>query len=669
GQQDNVPSHAVFLSYASEDAAAAERIATALRAGGIEVWFDKSALRGGDAWDRQIRQQIHDCRLFVPLISAHTEARDEGYFRREWRLAVERAGDMAEKRAFLVPVVIDATSERGASVPDRFREVHWTRLPGGETPTAFVARLAALLGAPAATTGVAGPIHSQPGSVQRTASRPPIALPRWVWPALAALVVVIALAYFGTSRFTHAPAVPSGGRSSSPTKTDGSIAVLPFADMSEKHDQEYLADGLAEEILNLLARIPNLRVIGRTSSFQFKGRNDDLRSIGEKLGAAYVLEGSVRRAGDRVRVTAQLINTRDGVHLWSNTYNRPFGDVLQLQDEIAWEVAHELEVAVRSDTGGARGTSNSEAYDLYLRGLHSVDQFDGEGLAKGANYFQQALDLDPNFADAAAHLGRMQALEADFGLAPVATYERARRSLETAIRLDPSSGLAHAWLGWTYMAYDWDWATASTQMQEALRLAPHDPLVQLGAARLAMALGHWDEAIGLLTAAANSDPLFAALHHNLAEVYLRIDRLSHAEAAERHVLEVNPTYASAPVVLAKILLAQGRAADALEVITAHQQEGSDRPAMLAVICHALGRKADADAQLATLIHRYQGEEAAEIASVFAFRGHADEAFSWLERAYSQRDPWLYFIKVDPLFKNIESDPRYQAFLRKMNLPE
>jgi len=446
--------------------------------------------------------------------------------------------------------------------------------------------------------------------------------------------------------------------------------VLPFADMSEKKDQEYFADGLSEEILNLLSGIPDLKVIGRTSSFQFKGRNDDLRSIGEKLGAAYVLEGSVRRVVDRVRVTAQLISARDGVHLWSNTYERPFGDVLELQDQLAAGVARALEVSVRNDAPQGRGSRNSEAYDFYLRGLHSLEAFNGEAFDTGANYFQQALDLDPNFGQAATELGRMTVLKAEFGYAPAdPTYGRARRTLENAIRLDPASGVAHAWLGWIYMAYDWNWATANAQMQEALRLAPRDEEVQLCASRLAMALGKWDEAIRLLTSATARDPLSAVMYNNLSEIYLRTDRLADAEAAERRVLEISPTYVSAPYNLANVLLAKGRPEDALSLITSRQQDTSDRPAALALIYHALGRKVDSDTELAALIRQYQNDQALEIAGVLAFRGEADEAFRWIEQAYRQRDASLYYIKVDWPLKHIEADPRYKAFLRKMNLPE
>jgi TolB-like protein len=326
----------VFLSYASQDAAAAQRICEALRTAGIEVWFDQSELRGGDAWDRKIREQIHDCRLFIALISAHTEARDEGYFRHEWRLAVERTHHMSDKRPFLVPVVIDDTRERGASVPDKLHVVQWTRLLGGQTPPSFVARIAGLLGAetPRATpTNHGSAMGKEPPSPKRGK--------RALWGVLGLAALAIAVGG-GSLALRHAvmrrSAEADVAGQPQPAVKDQSIAVLPFADLSEKHDQEYFADGMAEETLAQLSKIPGLRVIGRTSSFQFKGKTGDLRKIGTTLGAAYVLEGSVRRSGDRLRVTAQLIDTRDGAHRWSNTYERGARDVLSIQDEIAFSL-------------------------------------------------------------------------------------------------------------------------------------------------------------------------------------------------------------------------------------------------------------------------------------------------------------------------------------------
>jgi len=298
----STPTGAVFLSYASQDVEAAQRICDALRATGIEVWFDKNEPRGGEAWDRHITRQIKECALFVPVISAHTDGRSEGYFRREWRVAVERMRDMADDQAFLLPVVIDSTGEDVARVPDRFREFQWLRLPGGETAPAAINRIRRLLSPaePLSTARQAG-THS----VREAHGAHGRKKPRWLRPALFGLALaVLGGGYVALNRFVL---------SKHPTPVtvaigDKSIAVLPFADLSEKHDQEYFADGMAEEILNILAKVPQLTVIGRTSSFQFKGRTEDLRTIGERLGAAYVVEGSVRKAGPRIRVTTQLLN-------------------------------------------------------------------------------------------------------------------------------------------------------------------------------------------------------------------------------------------------------------------------------------------------------------------------------------------------------------------------
>ena len=354
-------SHAVFLSYASQDAEAAHKICDALRAAGIEVWFDQSELRGGDAWDRQIRQQIHDCRLFMALISAHTEARDEGYFRREWSLAADRTRDMAYKRAFIVPVVIDGTPERGASVPEKFHELQWTRLPGGETSPAFVARIQKLL-VPDVPDSAAGAAPTPPGSTVARASKRSL---HPNWPSNAVLWVISALVAAGLAYLiaeslwrpqrsqastgsqntaSSTGAAPSTAAAFNPPPH--SIAVLPFVNMSRDKEQDYFSDGLTEEILNSLARINELQVSARTSSFYFKGKDADLPTIAHKLNVGSVLEGSVRRSGHTIRITAQLNNAVTGFHLWSQTYDRDLGDVLKLQTEIATAVANALKVTL-----------------------------------------------------------------------------------------------------------------------------------------------------------------------------------------------------------------------------------------------------------------------------------------------------------------------------------
>jgi TolB-like protein len=663
----------VFLSYASQDAEAAQKICDALRAAEIEVWFDQSELRGGEAWDRQIRKRIHDCALFIPVISANAHARVEGYFRLEWKLAIDRSHFMAPDQTFLLPVVIDTTPQADERIPDRFRELQWSRLPGGQASPAFIDHVQRLLSPERA--------HA-PTMIQRATGQasplPTTGYSGWAsWrlkPALlttVGVVIAVALGSLVADKFwlSKRTASTESDRFQSPAVTERSIAVLPFTDMSEKHDQEYFADGLSEGILNLLAGMPTLNVIGRTSSFQFKGKNEDLRAIGARLGASYVLEGSVQKAGERVRVIAQLVSTQDGVHRWSNTYDRPFGDVLRLQDELAAGVARAMQVTVGSDAAllSRTASTNPEAYDLYLRGLHALDRRDREGLEAAANYFQQALDLDASSPVAATQLGRTLVNQAEFRFSPVAdTYERARRTLENAIRLDPQFGPAHAWLGWVHMAYDWDWAAADAECKQALRLSPRDPLALACASRLAEAIGHFEDAIRIVTAALTRDPLNPAATTVLSGIYAREGRLAEAEETERRVLQISPTYATAPFNLANVLLALGRSQEALEVMdraTHWRTEG------LVLVYHALGRNAESDAELAALTREHAHDRAFSIAEAHAYRGEVDEAFQWLDRAYEQKDSGLYLFKGDLLLKNLESDRRYRAFVVKMKMPE
>jgi TolB-like protein len=322
------PGKAIFLSYASQDAEAVQRLCDVLRAAGVEVWFDQSELRGGDAWDALIRRQIKSCYLFVPIISANTQSREEGYFRREWNLAVARTLDMAEGRAFLLPIVIDDTSDSQAVVPEKFREVQWTRLTTGANTDALVDHACRLLSSDATTPLVksvrpsalpTSPIHSASTESMPPASR---SFAPWVVSVLAILVI----GYVLVDTF-----------------------VLPFTNMSGDMQQDYFSDGLSEELLNSLARINEQQVAARTSSFYFKGAHADLETIAHKLNVASILEGSVRRSGNTIRVTAQRSNAVTGYHLWSQTYDRDLGDVLELRTDIANAVADALRVTLLDD--------------------------------------------------------------------------------------------------------------------------------------------------------------------------------------------------------------------------------------------------------------------------------------------------------------------------------
>jgi TonB family protein len=324
---------AVFLSYASQDADAIQNLCKVLRAAGIEVWFDQSELRGGDAWDALIRKQIKGCYLFVPIISANTQSREEGYFRREWNLAVARTLDMVEDRAFLLPIVIDGSSESEARVPEKFREVQWTRLPEGASLEAFVAHVRRLI-APEANAPKTPSSRLSPSLKPAAATRasPSAASirpgPRSFVPWVMSPVLILGVGYFVADKFLASKHAVPGAQASftAPAKAElvsnRSVAVLPFVDMSEKKDQEYFSDGLSEELIDHLARSVDLKVIARTSSFQFKGKNEDVRTIAGKLGVANLLEGSVRTSGHAMRITAQLIRASDGTHLWSHSYDR-----------------------------------------------------------------------------------------------------------------------------------------------------------------------------------------------------------------------------------------------------------------------------------------------------------------------------------------------------------
>jgi TolB-like protein len=663
----------VFLSYASQDQEAAQRICAALRTAGIEVWFDQSELRGEDAWDRRIRDQIRQCALFIPLISRHSQARLEGYFRREWKLAVERTRDLADEIAFLLPVVIDDTPERGASVPEGFHEIQWTRLPGGAASRDFIEHVSRLLThrEDRPKPGLQEFPPRSPPALAQAAAASKSGLHRHLWLLMAAVAIALIVGYIGIDQYVlHKGTVPSAA-SFAPAKADKSIAVLPFADLSEKHDQEYFAEGMAEEIINLLTKVPELKVIGRTSSFQFNAKADDLRKIGTTLGAAYVVEGSVRRSDNHVRVAAQLIDTRDGSHRWAETYDRDVSDVLRVQEEIALGLVRALQVEVASAVfGGSQSAPPAvEAYDSYLRGMHARDRFDQRGFEEALADFRHALQLAPSFAPAAEALATTLYYMTDSTYLPtVSGFNQTRAAAEATLRLDPGSAVAHAVTCSVNLVFDWNWPAAAHECSIAVHISPNKPFVLQAAAVQHEVFGEWKDATYLIEAAIVNDPLDPALYNMAARIYIHAGRVTDAETAVRRALRISPTSAFNHLVLGITLLMQGRAGEALAEMQQEHGPGA-RQLGLAVACHALHRDQDSDAALARLVAENATDAAFFIAQVYAFRGQKDPAFEWLDRAFVQRDNSLYVIKGAWFLKNLQGDPRYNAFLRKMNLPE
>ncbi len=446
-----------------------------------------------------------------------------------------------------------------------------------------------------------------------------------------------------------------------------SIAVLPFADMSPGKDQEYFADGLAEELLNRLAKIPELRVVARTSSFQFKGKNEDLRVIGQKLNVATILEGSVRREGNRVRITAQLIKVEDGFHLWSESYDREVTDVFAVQDEIARSVAGALKVTLLGDRPRSATTQNTEAYNAYLQGRYFHERGSQADLEKSVSYYQQAVSLDPNYALAWAGLAEARHWQAGSGHVPVAEgYREARAAAQRALTLDPNLADPHAALGSIQMWYDWDWAGADASLHRALELEPRNAHVARNAAALARTLGRLDEALALSRRAVELDPLSAYAHYTLGYTAYHAGRLDEATAALKKALELAPDHSWARATLAFVYLAQARPQQAL----AEMEQGRDpfwRAHVETLAHHALGQKKESDAAL-EIAKKSADHSAYQIAEAYAYRGEADQAFEWLERAYAQRDPGCAFVKGDPLLKSLHGDPRWAPFLKKMRLP-
>ena len=465
-------------------------------------------------------------------------------------------------------------------------------------------------------------------------------------------------------------------------ETMPSIAVLPFVNMSRDEENEYFADGLAEELLNVLSKIRGLRVASRTSAFSFKGTKVDIPTVAQKLNVATILEGSVRKSGKRVRITAQLIQVATDSHLWSETYDRELEDIFAVQDDIAQSVVKELRSALLGEKPDASASEavkaevlvaakgrgeNAEAYRLYLQGRFFEDRLTRDDTAKGLEYYRQALDLDPEYALAWAGLSRAYATQAGNSWLPIAEgFGKAREAAERALQLAPDLAEAHAALGEILMFYDWKWHEADALLRRALELAPGNVRIMRSNAILAGFLGRLDETIALLRRAAALDPLAVPVHRSLVRWCYCAGRLEEAEAAMKKALELNPHGGHTRHYLGLVRLQQGRLDEALE---AFQQEGHDtfRRLGLTLAQHARGLPAESYAALKELTDTDAAGSAYQIAEGHAYRNEADLAFQWMERAYAQHDPGLISMKVDPLLRRLHDDPRWQPFLEKMGL--
>jgi TolB-like protein/Tfp pilus assembly protein PilF len=670
------PSRAVFLSYASPDAEAARKICDALRKAGIEVWFDQTELRGGDAWDQSIRQQIRDCRLFIPIISARSEQKLEGYFRREWKLAADRTDDMDSAVPFLVPVVIDATPNTSAHVPDKFRQVQWTKLPDGDTSAAFIERLQRLLSPPAASAGESAAKSRESPGVAAALRRPRGLLLGFVALLVIGVAGALVVRLWGSRQVPSAvPAVinvaPEAPAFSPPAH---SIAVLPFVNMSGDKEQDYFSEGLSEELLNDLARIKELQVAARTSAFSFRGKDTDIGTIARKLNVGAVLEGSVRRSAQTVRVTAQLINAVTGFHMWSQTYDRDPGDVLKLQTELAESVATALKVTLLGNTVEklqVGGTNNPAAFDAYLRASKRyISQASEEDALAAISGYGDAVRLDPDYA--LAYAERSTALY-NFAQnyargATVPDYLRkAHADALKAISLAPNLGEAHMALAFLFES-DLNFTDASQEYARALDLAPGKARLVRNYALFAVKMGRTDAGLAAGRRAVTLDPLSSDTHIALGQVLVLARRYDEALAVLNGIKALNPPPGGDE------LLWTGYA---------YYQKGDLRNAQLACekvnppfgdVCLAatyekLGRRADARVMLSKLQASSWGTAHPILsAGVYAQRKDTERALQWLDAAVHQHDTYLSYLKVDPMLDSLRHLPRYKLIELGLNFP-
>jgi TolB-like protein/Tfp pilus assembly protein PilF/predicted Ser/Thr protein kinase len=489
----------------------------------------------------------------------------------------------------------------------------------------------------------------------------PLSLAPWLGAGAAALALAATI-WFG--RDARRP----GGETEAPaTVGTPSIAVLPFVDMSPGKDQEYFADGLAEELLNALAKVPELRVTGRTSSFQFKGKNEDMRVIGQKLNVGTLLEGSVRKAGSQVRITVQLVKVADGFHLWSETYDRQLEDILAVQDDIARSVASALKVTL---LGGKTGkpVPTAEAYNLVLQARHLLKNATEENRRKAQVLLEDVLERDPSYAGAWVDLAivHMRGFEQAFTLA--AKQEALRHwqaALERGLALDPDMADAHSLLARVHRLR-WDFAAADRSIKRALELAPGSADVLAAAAGFASTFGRFDEAIAYQRRANEIDPLSAIGIYNLGFRYLAAGRAAEAEETLKKFLELRPDRHGAHSLLGDAHLLQGRAEAALAEYE-KEAEPDARLAGLAMAQYLRGDRAASEVALRELATKYS-DQAKVIAEVHAYRGEVDQAFAWLDRAYQNRDSDLVYLKPAPFLSRLHADPRWGALLKKVGLP-
>ena len=524
--------------------------------------------------------------------------------------------------------------------------------------------------------------EATPEGLKRTKDvSPEMSLPSWSARKFAAFIISLALIAAGLFAFQFLRPVGTSRRDvgqieegrpggASLPISQKSIAVLPLLNESGDPKDEYFSDGLSEELIAALAQIKDLKVIGRSSSFRFKDRKEETKTIGEKLGVATLLEGTVRKQGERVRIVAELINAADGIELWTRTFDRELKDIFAVQQEIAAAVASSLKVTLLgADSSSAQtaATKSVEAHNVYLQGHFYFQRRNLDDYRKAVAYFDQAIQVDPNYALAYAERSEAWTQIGDLSGQGKTAWPKAREDAEKAVAIAPALAEAHAALGWVRFFTEWKFAEGLSELKRAKELSPANPTANDLLARVIVYLGKLDEAEKQARQAVELDPLAYPTQNNLARVLFAEGKLDEADAIARKAAELQPTAASSRRFQVLVAVQRGDGETALREAQLEPDEGYRR-FELALAQHVRGDRGAADAALADLIAYGRDQLAYQIAQVYAVRGEKEKAFEWLQISFDTHDTGTLGLLIDPLIRDLRPDPRYKSLLTKLGLP-
>ncbi len=663
GNSDVVNTRDAFISYASLDAGVADALCKSLEQRGISCWIAPRDVAPGALYADAIVRAINGAKILVIVLSQNSVA--SPHVSKE----IERA---SSKRRPIIALRIDSAPLTPA-LEYFLSESQWVDATLGGMDAALLKlgeALRAMLRAPAKpelTAGRVTPASTPTHSRHR----------RRVGWAIAAAAAVIASAFLVKLWITPrepAPATLAQDPLRAMTATgtsanDKSVAVLPFEDLSEKKDQAYFSDGLSSELIDLLAKIPGLRVPARTSSFYFKGRQATLQDIARALSVTHVLEGTVRKAGDTLRVTTDLVNVNDGTPMWSQSYDRKLDDVFKIQDEIAASVVGALKISLLGAASPrATPTANSEAYNAFLQCQSAGRRENRDEIARSVQFCEQAVSLDPNFAP--GWLGLARTLQNQFAGFSNASYEivrpRVYAAIQRALTLDPNSPEPHYAMAELLYQMDFDPAAAEVELKRAIALDPNNKEADWLSGYIADIECRFDDSLRAFERAKAHDPLFTDVYLQIGNANYRSGRLADAAAAYRAALDIEQGTGSVHYRLGLVALQQGNPAAALAEFE-KETDPDFRAVGLPLAYDALNRKTEADRAIAAAEASAAVGAAYQIALIHAARKNSDKAFEWLNRAYRQRDAGMLWIKGDPLLKDLRRDPRFQALMRQMHL--